>query len=234
MEDSADLVSLRKTARLAGFFYVLVIVTAPLAVMILLHFKVAADPAAAVANILAHKALFRLGCILDLLSGACYLAVTALLYRVLRAGGKALSIAAVLFSTIGVATGAVSLVFRLAPLTLFENAGLLAGFDALQLQALSMFCLRLRSLAEHVGIVYFGFYCVLIGILVFRSKFLPGILGAGMMLAGAGWLLFLYEPLALAAGPVSQICSALGEISFALYLLIVGISEQRWQRADSH
>jgi Domain of unknown function (DUF4386) len=47
-----------------------------------------------------------------------------------------------------------------------------------------------------ISFVFFGFYCLLIGYLIFRSGFLPRILGAGMAIAGLGWLTFLSPPLA--------------------------------------
>ncbi len=44
-------------------------------------------------------------------------------------------------------------------------------------------------------LVFFGFYCLLIGYLIFRSNFLPRILGALMAFSGLGWLTFLSQPI---------------------------------------
>jgi hypothetical protein len=62
----------------------------------------------------------------------------------------------------------------------------------------------LRAQASNIGIVFFGFYCLLIGYLIFRSTFLPRILGVLMAFAGLGWLTFLSPPLANYLSPYKR------------------------------
>ena len=78
-------------------------------------------------------------------------------------------------------------------------------------------------------LVVFGFYCLLIGYLIFRSTFLPRILGAGMVFAGLGWLTFLSPPLAKYLSPYIFGPGILGEGSLTLWLLVMGVNEQRWK-----
>ena len=65
-----------------------------------------------------------------------------------------------------------------------------------QLQALALMFLELNAQAVNICFVFFGVYCLLIGYLIFRSTFLPRILGVLMAFAGLGWLTFLSPPLA--------------------------------------
>jgi Domain of unknown function (DUF4386) len=84
--------------------------------------------------------------------------------------------------------------------------------------------------ASHINpLVFFGFYCVLIGYLIFRSTFLPRILGALMAFAGLGWLTFLSPPLANHLSPYIFAPGILGEGALTLWLLAVGVNEQRWK-----
>jgi len=78
-------------------------------------------------------------------------------------------------------------------------------------------------------LVYFGFYCLLIGYLVFRSTFLPRTLGVLMALASLGWLTFLSPPLGKYLYPYNLAPGLLGEGSLTLWLLVVGVNASRWQ-----
>jgi hypothetical protein len=83
---------------------------------------------------------------------------------------------------------------------------------------------------SHVNpLVFFGFYCLLIGYLIFRSTFLPRILGALMAFAGLGWLTFLSPPLANHLSPYIFAPGILGEGALTLWLLVAGVNVQRWE-----
>jgi hypothetical protein len=88
----------------------------------------------------------------------------------------------------------------------------------------------LSAQAFNIGIVFFGFYCVLIGYLIFRSTFLPRIVGALMVLAGLGYLTLLSKLLADYLFPYNLAPGALGETSLMLWLLVIGVNNQRWKQ----
>jgi hypothetical protein len=79
------------------------------------------------------------------------------------------------------------------------------------------------------ALVFFGFYCLLIGYLILRSTFLPRILGVLMAIGGLGWLTFLYSPLAASLSPYNLAPGILGESSLTLWLLAMGVNSQRWK-----
>ena len=105
----------------------------------------------------------------------------------------------------------------------------MSAFTMEQVQALALTLLKLNSQALSIGIVYFGFYCLLIGYLIFRSTFLPRILGALMAFGGLGWLTFLSPPLAKYLSPYNMVPGILGEGSLTLWLLVFGVNAQRWR-----
>ena len=90
--------------------------------------------------------------------------------------------------------------------------------------------LRLFHLAPYKinSLVFFGPYCLLIGYLIFRSTFLPQILGVLMASAGLGWLIFL-SPLANHMSTYLKVLGFLAEASLMLWLIVMGVNVQRWK-----
>ncbi len=89
----------------------------------------------------------------------------------------------------------------------------------------------LHLLPFHIhSLVFFGFYCLLIGYLIVRSTFMPRILGVPMMLAGLGWLTFISKPLSADLTPYHYIMGGIGEISLTLWLLVMGVNAERWEQ----
>jgi len=82
-------------------------------------------------------------------------------------------------------------------------------------------------------LVFFGFYCLLIGYLIFRSTFLPRILGALMAIAGLCWLTFLSPSLANYLSRYSLATALLVEGLTMLWLLVTGVDVQRWKEQAS-
>ena len=83
-----------------------------------------------------------------------------------------------------------------------------------------------RSPFSFNGIVIFGFYCLLLGYLIFRSRFLPRWLGPLVALAGLGWLTFLWPPFAKHLGLLPMITGLLGEGSLTVCLLVARTGTQ--------
>jgi uncharacterized membrane protein len=98
-----------------------------------------------------------------------------------------------------------------------------------QLQALAYMLLKLYSQAYGIAIVFFAFFDLLTGYLAFKSTFLPRILSALMMLAGLSGLTFLAPPFAAKYFPY-MLASAVGEVLFALWLLVKGVDAKRWKQ----
>ena len=109
----------------------------------------------------------------------------------------------------------------------------LGVFKAEQLQAMALVLFKLYVKASNIGSAFFGFYCLLIGYLVFRSAFLPRILGALMMFAGLVWLVYLSPPLADYLSPYNSAAGLAGEASPMLWLLVMGVNVERWKEQAS-
>ena len=112
-----------------------------------------------------------------------------------------------------------------------RGLSLLAAF--LSFVGLSFEALRLQPQGLNMAMVFTGFYCLLIGYLIFRSTFLPRILGVLMAFAGLGWLTYLSNPLVNYLSPYNLACGLLGEASGFLWLLVMGVNAQRWKEQAS-
>jgi hypothetical protein len=124
---------------------------------------------------------------------------------------------------------AVTCLLYLSPLLILQGGSGLNAFTPQQLQALALMFLKLNAYAFQVYLVFFGFWCVLIGYLIFRSTFLPRVLGVLFAISGLGWATYLSPPLAHGLHPFIVAASALGEIPLELWLIVMGVDVQRWK-----
>jgi hypothetical protein len=114
-----------------------------------------------------------------------------------------------------------------------RSLSLLAAFFSLVGCAIGTLSLFHLAPLHINNLVFFGFYCVLIGYLIFKSTFLPRTLGALMAFGGLGWLTFLSPPLANYLSPFNMAPGIFGEGALTLWLLVIGINEQRCKEQAS-
>jgi len=128
---------------------------------------------------------------------------------------------------------AVTLLFYYLFKPVSRNLSLLAAFVSLWGCAMGPLSLFVHAASRINPLVFFGFYCLLIGYLIFRSTFLPRILGVLMAIAGMGWLTFLWPPLANYLSPYVFAPGLLGEGALTVWLLVIGVNVQRWKEQAS-
>jgi hypothetical protein len=218
---------------MGGFCWFMCFLTSIYPMIISGRLIVAGDPVATAANLLSNETLFRLGTASLLVSTAFYIGATLFVYEVLKPVNRSLSLLAAFFSLVACAVGAFSCVFDLVPFILLKGAPYLtAAFTVDQLQALALMFLKVRVQANDIALSLFGLHCFGVGYLVFRSTFMPRIIGVLMLMAGVGWLTFLLPPVAQSLAPFNMMPGALGEVSLALWLLLKGVNVQRWNEQE--
>ena len=153
------------------------------------------DATATATNILTHRGLFELGFTVYFIEMTCQIAITALFYDLLKPAGRSVSLVAAFLGLAGCVIKTFSRLFFIAPLFILGGAHYLSVFSAAQLQALALLFLKVNDRGAGIALAFFGFYALLTGYLIFKSTFLPRILGVVSMVAGVGWLTFLYPPL---------------------------------------
>jgi hypothetical protein len=135
----------------------------------------------------------------------------------------------VLVILIGCAIQAVTALLYLAPLLVLTAGSPLSALTQQQLQALAYMFLKLNGLAFDTYLVFFGLWCVLIGYLIFRSTFLPRILGVLLAIDGLGWMTYISPPLGNYLFPIIAVASGLAEFPLQLWLIIFGVNNERWK-----
>jgi len=103
----------------------------------------------------------------------------------------------------------------------------LSGLIGLSLEAL-----ELHFRGANIALIFHGLYCILIGLLILRSAFLPRAVGALMLIGGLAWLTDLSIPLTNHLAPYNVAAGFLGEGLSMLWLLIVGVNAQRWNEQE--
>jgi hypothetical protein len=225
----------RAQARTAGWLYLVVIGAGIFAEFYSrASLTVRGDPAATAHNLLTHMAVYRAGLVADIAGTAAYVAITALLYLLFRPVSRTVSLTAACFSLVGCAGMCADMFAHIVPMLLLGGAPYLNAMPAPELQALVLTSLRLHSYGYLVIMVFFGCYCALLGYLVFRSGFLPRLIGILLLFAGVcdvskSFSVILDLPIPDALGAVYSLAALIGEGSLALWLAAVGVNASAWQ-----
>jgi hypothetical protein len=221
----------RKTARTAGLFYLIFILTTVLATYIRDRFIVSGDAAATASNIVGSQGLFRVGFVTELVSAVFFVLAAWALYMLLKPVNKNLALLLLLLNLGGVAVECLNVLNLYAALQFLSGANYLTAFQPGQLQALAMSSLDLYTNGFLIAQIFFSVWLLPLGWLVYKSRFLPKFLGLLLILDFFGnmsWFLqgFLLPDYKILAYPGNAI-SFIAEISLTVWLLIMAVKEQK-------
>ncbi len=220
--------SIKKTARIAGLFYFMYVIASIIADLFG-HF-VFADASATVNNIMAHESLFRIGVVISLFSYVLFLLAAWYLYVLLKPVNKNIALLFLLLNLGGVAIYCFSTLNLFASLLLLSGADYLKVFQPDQLQAQAMLFLYIYKNGYMIAQIFFGAWLFPLGYLVFKSGFLPRILGVVLMIHCFTWLLFVFQfflfPGFVGITYVSFPLGFVAEVGLTLWLLIMGAKDQ--------
>src|SRR6266513_4859705 len=218
---------LKKAARIAGAIYLSMVITGSFSLIYVPSKLIVRGNAAATAdNILAHETMFRLSILADLVGQVIFICLAIALYRLLSGVNKiwaALMVALVLASA---AVGFVNTLNDIAAMILFRGADFLAVFDKPQRDALGMLFIRLHSQGILIDEMFWGLWLFPFGLLVYRSGFLPRLIGGWLMINCFGYVALSF--IALLFPPYYETAFnwlqpiLFGELAIMLWLLIKG------------
>ena len=238
MTEQVSETSPRLKARIAGLLYLIVIVGGIFAeILVRGRLVVQGDATATAHNIVGHELLYRLGFAAEIFYCACNVPLILIFYDLFKVVSRNVALLVVFFSLVGTAIESVSLLAHFAPLVLLGGGRYLSAFRVEQLQAAAYLSLQLFEYGFAICLVFFAFYCLSFGYLIFRSTFFPRIIGVLLVIQG---LLYLTNSVAnfLAPGIAARVfphlaASAVAEISLCLWLLVVGVNAQPWKEQAS-
>jgi hypothetical protein len=227
-----------KAARVAGAVYLSMVVTAPFSLIYIPRALIVRGNATATANnILAHETLFRLGIVADLITSVIFICLVLALYRLFSGVNQTHASLMVALVLVSAAVGFINVVNNIAALTLFRGADFLAILDKPQRDALGMLFIRLHGQGTVINEIFWGLWLFPFGVLVMRSRFLPRILGAWLIINGFAYVVLSLTGLLLPqyTDKVYNIAFPVlfGEMAIMLWLLIKGAKVQPLAAAAS-
>jgi hypothetical protein len=226
---------LQATARTSGVAYLLIILLAPFAEMMVRSGSIVrGDAVATAANILANEQLWRLAYVADMVVALCDTIVAILLYVLLRPAGRSLAMLGAATQLVLVAIMSINALAHLAALILVSGDGYLSGLSVEQTHSLSYFFLRLHGEAYDMSLFFFGAHCVLVGWLIMRATFMPRVIGLLMAIAGVCYLAntmigVLAPEFSRNLFPWILLPAFVAELGLALWLLIMGVNAPKWR-----
>jgi hypothetical protein len=178
--------------------------------------------------------MFRIGIAADLSTFVCTVALTVILYVLLKPVNRNAALLMLGFNLVQDAIGGLNALNAYRPLQLLGSAAYLKVFSRQQLEAMALLSLNIHSVGFAAALMFFGCSCVALGYLTFTSGFLPKALGVLMAIAGACYLtnsaaLILSPRLASILFPSILVPALIGELSFAVWLTMKGVNVARWQ-----
>jgi len=221
--------SQRKVARVAGLLYLLMAILGAFSMMYVdAKLYVSGDATATVTNILAFESLFRFGVASSLISIILFSLVVHFLYKLLKSVDIDLARLMVIFVVVSIPVGLNF--YEFAPILLSKGAEYRTAFEPVQLQALAMTFLELQKNGSLIGQIFWGLWLFPLGLLVFKSGFIPKVLGVLLMVGCCGYIL---NALTILIFPDYKTITYLGsmigfvaEILFIFWLLIKGVKNQ--------
>lgn len=224
--------SINKTARLAGFLYlVIAVISAFGLIYVPAQLIVAGDAATTAHNIVASESLFRLGFMSNLITFTINVFVAVLLYQLLKPVNKNMAALMVILILVGLGIGMLNELNQFVALLLLSGADYLTAFTTEQLQALASLFLDIYQHGFSIAHIFWGLWLFPLGYLVFKSGFLPKVIGILLLIAGVGYLVdfalfFLLPDITVKVSEFTFV----GEVVLLLWLLIKGVNVEQWQK----
>ena len=220
--------STRNPGRVAGFWYLLLILIGPLRLIYIPRkLFVEGNATATVNNIAAHELLFRYGIVSELAGGVVLVLLGMAFYRLFKGVDQNLAVLVLIFGGVMPALlFLVGVVSDAAALVVVRGGDVLSAFDKPQRDALAMLFLNLRDQQDTAAEILWGVWLFPLALLVYRSRFLPRFLGVWLALGGIAYVLLSLtgELVPQYQGKVFAYAQPvfLGELALMLWLVIKG------------
>ncbi len=221
-------------ARAAGVLYLVIFLMAPFAEFFVRQgLIVAGDATTTAANVVGSEGLFRAGFTTDLVVFVIEIAQAALLYILLAPVSRPIALVMSFARLAQAAILGLNLLNMYTGLELLTNSAYASAFDTGQIAALALVFLNAQSFGYELGLMFFALHLCTLGYLVYRSGYLPSVLGILLVVSGLGYVgnglaVFLVPDLADLMASIVVVTALVGELPLTLWLLIKGVNVLRW------
>lgn len=221
--------SRNKDARLAGILYLILIIGGIISLAYIpTQLIVRESESKTFENIVNSELMFRLGIVSSIITFLIYILLPLALYKLLHQVNKAHASLMVIFALTAVPIFFANIVNKFSILTLINKEYYLQKLGEVELQTQVMFHIDRYYSGLEVSHIFWGLWLFPFGYLVYKSAFLPKILGILLMAGCFGYLItffggFLYPSFKeTILSDIAGYPAPLGEIGICLWLLIMG------------
>ena len=218
-------------ARTAGFLLLITIVAGGIGEAYIPTKLIAFSDAAATAdNIRGSDLMFRVGFAFYLLEAVSDIALALIFYLLLRPVREDLALLAVLFRIVSTTTFAFAMFFYFTSSIVLERADYLSVFTLEQQNALALLMLKFYGSCGNIFMLFHGIASILFGYLMFKSGYLPRVLGILLALGGVGFVsrnfVLLLSP--EHASNLFLLPAVLAGVLMMFWLMIKGVNVAKW------
>ncbi|MEP0366412.1 MAG: DUF4386 domain-containing protein [Cyclobacteriaceae bacterium] len=225
---------INKTARTAGLLYLALVICGVInLVYIPSQLIVRGNASQTFENITQSEMLFRLGIVSGIITFLIFLLLPLILYKLLHNVNEAYARLMVVFAMVSIPISFINILNKFSVLTLISGAEYLKQMDLTELQNQVMLQLDYYNNGIELSQIFWGLWLFPFGYLVFRSKFLPKLLGVLLMAGCFGYLITFFGGFIYAdfnetiLSDIVSMPAPLGEIGTCLWLLIMGTNKLR-------
>lgn len=226
---SQEQINLKRTARIAGFIYLLIALTGVFGIMYVpMQLIDSSNLPLTMRTILRHEFLFRAGIMSNLVCQTLFVFLVLQLYKLFQQVSKHLSRTMFALVIVGVPIAFVIIFNQLFALLLLKE-NFMRSFPPAQLQLLVMAFLKMYNYGNVVIGIFWGLWLIPFGQLVYRSEFMPKILGILLIIGGSAYVLdaftFVLSPgyHYSVTGIIVGLTSSVAEFAMVFWLLIRGV-----------
>jgi len=219
-----------KIARIAGFLYLPPWILSLVAMFLRQSLIVSEDAAATANNIMTSEWMFHLSLVMDLLVQVVFIMLVLVLYKLLKPVNQNHALLMVILFLVSVPIAMLNVLNQFAATVVLSGAGYLKAFTADQLYASVALFLKMNEVGIKIAYIFWGLWLFPLGYLVFKSGFLPRILGIYLMISCFGYLIdFVTFFLVPDFGVSINMFTGWAELFMCLWLLIKGVNVEKWE-----
>ena len=225
----------QKISKIAGSGYLIIFITGVFAnFFVLENFIIPGDAAATANNIMADILLFRAGILSFIIMVVFDVVLAWALYVLLKPVNKHLSLLSGWLRLVNSTIFGIALVHLFDVLQILGGGEFLNAFSPDQLHAQVMLSFGLFNTTWLIGLMFFGLHLWVLGYLIYRSGYIPKVIGVLLFIAGIGYLVDSFAQFMLTSYTdykdifmmIVIVPGVVGELSLTIWLLLKGVKNQ--------
>lgn len=221
----------KKTARIAGIWYLVMAVTATFGILIVpAQVLIPGDAATTAKNILANETFFRAGIVSSLMCQIAFIFLVLNLYHIFKKVNYKYSLLMLSFVLVSIPIACINTLSSISLIASLTNQDFISSFTPNQAHSFIALFIVLQKYGTIIAQIFWGLWLFPFALLIFQSNFIPKIFAVFLILAGVSYLVHSVTVLlAPKCGDViahyTALPEGLGELAIIVWLLLKGVTK---------